>query len=197
MGGRLLRGALARGHAVRALARDPGKLVQQPGLDVVAGDVLDPDAVARVVAGCDAALTALGGGGVGDPGLARSQGMKNVANALASAGISRVVALAGAGILDAPTGGLRNEQPGYPQVFARVAQEHMGTWTALRESSLDWTVFCPPDIINSDATGVYRLLEDLLPEGPGREIAGGDLAAAMLDAVERGTFSRRRVGIKI
>ena len=46
VGGRLLEYALAEGHTVRALVRDPAKLVPRAGLTVLAGDVLDPAAVA-------------------------------------------------------------------------------------------------------------------------------------------------------
>jgi len=47
VGGRFIEYALAEGHTVRALVRDPAKLAPRPGLDVIAGDVLNPADVER------------------------------------------------------------------------------------------------------------------------------------------------------
>ncbi len=50
--------ALARGHAVGAIARHPEKLADAPGLTRIAGDVLDADRVAALVAGYDYVVSA-------------------------------------------------------------------------------------------------------------------------------------------
>lgn len=196
VGGRLIAAAQRRGHGVRALVRDPARWEAPAGCVVVPGDVLDPAAVAATVAGCDAALVALGGGSIHDPGRVRSAGMSQIAAACAAHGVGRIVGLAGGGVLDADGGGLRQEQPGYPAVFAAVSREHRGAWEALRAGSVPWTLFCPPDIPDRPATGQYRLALDRMPDGPGREIAAGDLADAMLDALTADAWVGRRIGIK-
>jgi hypothetical protein len=66
----------------------------------------------------------------------------------------------------------------------------------LRASSVPWTLFCPPDIPDRPATGQYRMALDRMPDGPGREIAAGDLVEAMLDALDGDALVGRRVGIK-
>jgi dihydroflavonol-4-reductase len=62
LGTHTVAGLLARGHRVRLLARDPDRVAVPPGaggsVDVVAGDVTDEVAVARLVAGTDAVLHA-------------------------------------------------------------------------------------------------------------------------------------------
>ena len=55
VGGRLLHALLARGLDVRCLARRPEAISPQPGLEVVAGDALDADAVRRALEGIDVA----------------------------------------------------------------------------------------------------------------------------------------------
>ena len=45
VGGRLLRALLERGISVRSLARRPEAIAPRPGLEVVAGDALDPVAL--------------------------------------------------------------------------------------------------------------------------------------------------------
>jgi putative NADH-flavin reductase len=194
-GRRLLEAALGAGRTVRALVRDPGRLEPRPGLTVLAGDVLDPATVARAVEGTAGALVALGGGTTAAPGTTRSQGMRTIVEALERAGIDRLVAVGGGGVLDSTTGpGLRSEQPGYPEVFRHVTAEHRAAWECLRASSLDWTYVCPPDIPDADATGVYRTAADVMPERP-KALPTGDLAAFMVQEFAERRFSRRRVGI--
>lgn len=52
--------ALAAGHSISALARDPSKLAADPALGVVEGHMADPAAIAAVLDGADAAIVALG-----------------------------------------------------------------------------------------------------------------------------------------
>src|SRR3954453_20609301 len=55
VGGRLLHALVERGTDVRCLARRPEAIAPRPGLKVVAGDALDPDAVRRALEGVEVA----------------------------------------------------------------------------------------------------------------------------------------------
>lgn len=193
-GGLLLEGALARGHTVRALARRPEPLESIIGISIVQGDVLDADAVAQTVGGADAVLIALGSAGLGAPGEAIGRGTTHIADACIAYGVSRVVALAGGGILDAPGGGLRRDRPGYPAVFLPVSAQHYQAWQALRTLGLEYTMLCTPDLTDAPASGAYRVVVGMMPEG-GKRISRADVARVMLDAVEQGTWRRERVGL--
>lgn len=195
-GRRVLGQAIAQGHSITALARDPSRLSGSQSLQVVRGDVLDPVAVGRTVAGAEAVLATLGGGTTQEPGTARSEGMRVIVQAMVAHGVRRVVALGGAGVLDAVPGpGLRQEQPGYPAVFALVSREHRLAWEALAASDLDWTFVCPPDIPDGPPTGVYITSADVFPANGTRTIPNGDVAAFMLAELVRRQFVARRVGI--
>jgi putative NADH-flavin reductase len=61
IGGHLLNWAVDAGHDVHVLARSPQALRPRDGLTVTGGDVLDPAAVAVVISGADAVLSAVGG----------------------------------------------------------------------------------------------------------------------------------------
>ncbi len=193
VGGRFLEYALADGHTVRALVRDAGKLAPRHGLEVVQGDVLDAPTVAAVIAGTDAVVSGLGGAGVADPGEAQSQGMRNIIAGMARHGVRRVLGVAGGGILDSVEGGLRHDQPSFPAVFKLVSERHKQAWHAMRDSGLDWTMIATGDIVPGERTGVYRTLEDLLPEG-GRRISVEDVADFLLRSLRDGTHLRKRVG---
>ena len=193
VGGRVLEYALAEHHTVRALARDLGKLAPRPGLEIIEGDVLDPAAVARVIAGTDAVISGLGGAGVDDPGDAQSQGMRNIVAGMQRHGVKRVLGVAGGGILDSTSGGLRHDQPSFPDIFKKVSNRHKEAWHALRDSDLDWTMIATGDIVPGDRTGVYRTLEDYLPEG-GRRISVEDVADFLLTSLRDGLHIKKRVG---
>lgn len=193
VGGRFLEYALAAGHTVRALVRDPAKLAPRPGLDIRKGDVLEPTNVARVIGGVDAVVSGLGGAGLEDPGEAQSQGMRNIVTAMRKHGVQRVLGVAGGGILDAPNGGLRHDQPSFPAVFKHVSDRHRQAWEAMRDSGLEWTMVATGDIVPGERTGIYRTLEDRLPEGA-RRISVEDVADFLLRELTERKHLRKRVG---
>ena len=193
VGGRFIEYALAEGHTVKALARDASKLAPRPGLEVVQGDVLDAATVASVISGADAVVSGLGGAGVEDPGEAQSQGMRNIVAGMQQHGVRRVLGVAGGGILNSTEGGLRHDQPTFPAVFKKVSSRHKEAWHAMRDSNLDWTMIATGDIVPGERTGVYRTLEEYLPEG-GRRISVEDVADFLLRALRDGLHIQKRVG---
>ena len=194
VGGRVLEYALAEGHTATALARDAARLTPRQGLTIVTGDVLDPAAVAMTVRDADAVISTLGNAGLQAPGTAVSEGMRTIAQAMLDAGITRVLSVAGGGILDSPNGGLRQEQPTFPAIFHLTSAQHRGGWEALRDTTLEWMIACTGDIVPGERTGAYRVLDDLLPEG-GRRISVEDVADFLLGELGARAHLRRRVGL--
>ncbi len=193
-GQRIIDLALAEGHTITTLARDPARLgALAARCTVVPGDVLDPAAVARTLEGAEAVLSALGNP-LGSGGTARSEGMRHIVAAMEARGIRRIIAIAGGGILDAPEGGLRADRPTFPAIFKPGNLEHQAAWQALRASALDWTLACTPDLVPGPRTDRYRALPDLMPDG-GRRISLDDVASFMLGELASPTYSRRRVGL--
>jgi uncharacterized protein len=156
--------------------------------------VLDASAVEELLEGAVAVIGAMGASSLAEPGDTLSRGMRNIVAGMRRHDVRRVAAVGGAGVLDSTEGGLRSEAPGYPEAFRAITREHAGIWAALRESGLDWTLACPPNLPDGDPTGRYCALKDRLPEG-GREIRTGDVAAFMVDQLGSAEFSRARVGL--
>jgi uncharacterized protein len=194
VGRRVLEYAAREGHSLRVLVRDPARLPAGLGGQVVAGDVTDPTAVRTTLDGSEAVLSALGGAGLANPGTILSEGMKVIVAEMKRAGLSRVLAVAGSGVLDGADGKLRSESPGFPPIFAAITREHLGTWEALKAGQLDWTLVCCPDIVDGELTKRYRVSADMLPED-GRMISVEDTAYFMLQQLPLAPFMRRRVGI--
>jgi putative NADH-flavin reductase len=194
VGGRFLEYALAELHTVRALVRDPMKLAPRPGLELLQGDVLDRRAVERTVEGMDAVVSGLGGAGIEDPGEAQSQGMRNIVAAMRHHGVKRVLGVAGAGILDSAKGGLRHDLPGFPAIYKKVSARHQEAWEAMRDSGLEWTMLAAPDIVPGQRTGVYRTLEERLPEKT-KSISVEDVADLLLREMTARAHLRKRLGV--
>jgi dihydroflavonol-4-reductase len=109
---------MARGDHVRALARegaDSGPL-STLGVEVVTGDVTDPDAVRRAATGSDAAIhcAALLGGAsqnLADFEAVNIGGTKNVLDAAEAVGLRRVVAVSTGTFFDTSGGHDREDAP--------------------------------------------------------------------------------------
>lgn len=193
VGGRVLEYALAAGHTVRALARDPKKLAPRTGLEVITGDVLDPSAVARTVSGADAVLSTLGGAGLADPGEAQSQGMRNILAAMKDAGIRRIIAVCNRGAMDSSKGGFVAEQPEFGETYRAVSMRHVEAWKAMRGSGLDATMLVFSDIVPGERTGTYRTQEEKMPPKSER-ISVEDAADLMLRVLGDGSHAGKRLG---
>ena len=101
---------IERGDTVRALVRNPGdaEALTAVGVEVVQGDITDPDDVMRASKGCESAIhcAALLGGAsqdMADFEAVNKRGTTNVLDAAAAHGMRRVVALSTATFFDLST----------------------------------------------------------------------------------------------
>ena len=209
IGGHLLAWAVSEGHDVHVLARRP-ELLARPrlapaaevlapdvsvsgvpasagppppaaGLTVTAGDSLDPGAVAEVVAGADAVLSALGPSG---PRRTRTPSLlaESAANVIAGmdrAGVRRLINVSAAGAFitgDPDTGALTKAI--LPRILAGPFADVREMEAAIRASDLNWTLVRATRLVNQPATGRYRVRADYPPPG-GRKICRADVAHFM------------------
>ena len=187
--------ALADGHRVTVLARNPSKL--PPGkysLTIQLGDVVDANAVDDVVYGQDAVISALGLGAGQDPD-AFSRGLANIVAAMQTNSVRRLVVVTGAGILlDRETGQMRIDSPAYPAAYLPFGAEHRRIYELLLRSDLDWTLVCPPSMVDDPPTGAVRSALDYLPAG-GKSITYADAARFTYAQIGDSSHLRQRVGI--
>jgi uncharacterized protein YbjT (DUF2867 family) len=99
IGGRLVPELLAAGYPVRCVARDPGKLGDQPwsgAVEVVAADALQGTGVLRALEGVDVAYYLIHSLGTGASFEQRDRNAAGIfADAAVSAGVRRIVYLGG------------------------------------------------------------------------------------------------------
>ena len=109
--------------------------------------------------------------------------------------VKRIVALGGLGVLNATADVLIIDLPSYPAEYLPVGMEHLQAYNYLKDSNLDWTFVCAPDIKEEVATGNYSTNKDYPPQPNNYKIAAGDLAAFMLAEAENNGHVKSRVGI--
>lgn len=195
VGRHLVSQGLLKGYTVRAYGRNVHELPDvNKNLILIKGGVFDDADVYKVIDGADAVFSVLGGSFDGTD-KTRSLGMKIITTQMKKAGVTRIIALGGKGVLDAPDGGLLMDEETYPQEYLPVGKEHQKAWECLQESGLEWTFICSPDIISGDASGEFITTANLVPVPDNNRIKAGDLALFMLQEQERNEYVEQRVGI--
>jgi putative NADH-flavin reductase/pimeloyl-ACP methyl ester carboxylesterase len=190
--------ALARGHEVTAIARETNRLLSLDGAYATGADVLDVDALTKVLAEHDAVVAAVKGrkGEEHDvvPGAART-----LLTALPRVGVRRLVFVGGGGSLLSPSGQRLVDSPDFPQQYKREALAQARALDILRHADgvVDWSYASPPPVqlVDGEPTGRYRVRAGDLPivdaDGESR-ISVPDYAGAIIDTVETNRFVGER-----
>jgi putative NADH-flavin reductase len=163
-------------------------------LHLFKGALFDEQDVAAALQDADAVVSAIGGAFDGSD-KARSLGIKTIIAQMKKTGIKRIVTLGGIGILNADDDTLLIDTPSYPAEYLPVGNEHRKAYEYLRESDLDWTFVCSPDIMNEGPSGNYITSRNYPPVPNRYKINAGDLAQFMLNELEKNEFVQARVGI--
>jgi putative NADH-flavin reductase len=195
LGSHVLRVAIARGHHVTVLVRDPARLAPvPPAVRVVIGDVCDPETVREALFGAEVLISCLGTRRGQEPADVLSRGMATLVAAAEASGPVHVLAVASAGLLDAPEGGLRRDRASYPAAFKQGSAAHLAAFQVLEASTLPWTLVCPPELVEGLPEQPIHWQRGLLPPGPLR-VSMPALAAWMLDEAQVPTQQGQRVGL--
>ena len=201
----ILTQAVAAGHDVTAVARNPAKVTA--GVRVVQADLSRPDPVTLAVAmeGADAVLSGLGGHSRADEDIAAG-GTRAIVTAMRAAGVRRIIVVSAAPIGTVPSPG-RPHPPKHDPGDGFMMRHLLGPVVkaafrghyadlarmedVLRDSGLDWTVVRPPRLTDKAATGRYRTAIGQNVRG-GAFISRADVAAFMLAlATEPGADGER------
>jgi len=209
IGRQALEQAVAAGHDVIAVARNPQNLPPTRAR-VVTADLAaaDPARLQPAVEGADAVLSGLGPRAKADAGIA-GPGTRAITQAMEAAGVRRIVVVSAAPVGTVPSPG-RPEPPGhdpgdgfilrnlaYPilksalrEVYADLARME----DVLRDSALDWTAVRPVRLTDKPLTGTYRTAYGQNVRH-GLFISRADVAHCMLRVLDQpGTF-RQSIGI--
>lgn len=182
--------ALGHGHEVRAFVHVMALESPEPGVEVVAGDVLSFDDVDAAMKGCDAVAFALGSNGGRDVRVF-SEGIANVLHAMAANGVDTLVALSAAGAFARDDSRISLPFRALIKTVLKPVYDDLERMEQrIAASGVSWTIIRPVGLSDAPATGHYRLSHDgtMLPKSS--RVSREDVAALMLKALETGVFSR-------
>lgn len=199
VGSALLQEALSRGHRVTALVSNSSRLAAQPGLEVVATNVMDGVALAAQLQGRDALISAFSGHAQQDVFGYYVKGIRAIIAAAKQAGVPRLLVVGGAGSLEVAPGVQLVDTPAFPAQWKATAEGAREALNILRdERDLDWTMLSPAAHLEPGRrTGQFRLGTDqLLVDAAGESrISLEDYAVAMIDELETPSHARRRFSV--
>ncbi len=188
VGSRILAELVLRGHTVTGIARTPASIATGPRVTAVAGDVNEPVALARVLAGHEAVISAAPFRNT-EPdvliGAVRASGVKRY---IIVGGAASLMNAEGQRLLDTPALARFKESP-EPAGGARFLE-------AIRKvTDLDWTFFSPAvNFAPGPRTGKFRLGGDTVvtdAQGQSR-VSMEDYAIALVDELEKPAHIRQR-----
>jgi uncharacterized protein len=196
VGKQLVKQALLKGHHVKAFGRNvfTELNMEEKNLELIKGALFDEGEVSNAIKGCDAVLSALGGGFDGND-KTRTLGIKNIIAQMKKNSVKRIVAIGGLGVLNFDENTLLLDREDYPKEYLPVGLEHKKAYEYLKESDLDWTFVCPPNIIDHEVTGSFITKANYAPEPNNNKIYAGDLAMFMLNELGKNEYVKERVGI--
>jgi putative NADH-flavin reductase len=212
IGRHVLEQAVAAGHDVTAVARNPKILAGQAGqVRIVTADLTAPDpaVLASAVDGRDAVISGLGPRNPRTEAGITSRGTRSIVTAMQATGVRRIVVVSAAPIGTVPSPG--NPNPPKHDPGDGFFMRHLGAPFAgamfrahyadlalmediLRDSDLDWTISRPPRLTDKPLTGVYRTAFGQNIRG-GFSVSRADVAHHMLRMLEQPETVKQVLGI--
>jgi putative NADH-flavin reductase len=197
IGGQIVRQALAAGHHVTAVVRDPARFtVTGQRLKVVGSGLDDPQALREAVAGRDAVLSGLGPRRRSDAGVA-ARLTRSVLTAMEAEGTRRLLVVSAAPLGTAPEREPLRDRTMLSVVGAVLKPVYDDLRVMEREladSAADWTAVRPPKLLDKPLTGRYRVAVGGNPRSA-RVIGRADVAHAMLAMTDDPGTIRQGVGV--
>lgn len=199
IGGQVVRQALAAGHTVTAVVRDPARFTveEDPALHVAAvPDLTDVPLLTAALSGSDAAISGIGPRKPKDVTVASST-TRAILTALTRSGVARFLAVSATPVGPIPDGeDFFNRRLVYP-ITRRLLRGIYGDLAVMEAdiaaSGLRWTVVRPPRL-HDKPQGAYRTaLGANVPKG--HFVARAEVAHAMLAMVDDPDTFGKAVGV--
>ncbi|MEM6833137.1 MAG: NAD(P)-binding oxidoreductase [Pseudomonadota bacterium] len=151
--------ALAAGHSIHALVRDPLKLENADGVTVTQGDARDAAAVRTVLAGADVAISTLGNFNR-KPNTDVSDATKTLVAAMVEVGPKRLVVVSTIGVGDS-----LKQLKSFVFKHIIIGMVAKNIWkdrerqeAVITASGLDWTIARPGGLKDGPKTGAYHVI---------------------------------------
>jgi putative NADH-flavin reductase len=208
IGRQLFEQAVAAGHDVTAVVRNPNKLPKAARFITVDLAAAEPAVLESAVKGTDAVLSGLGARSASEAGVAW-RGTQAIIRAMQATGVRRLVVVSAAPIGTVASPGRPhppNSDPGdgffmrnlFGPLIKTALRHHYADLAQMedvvRDSGLDWTVIRPPRLTDKPLSGAYRTAygQNLRR---GFSISRADVAHLMLRVIEQPETIKQTIGI--
>lgn len=188
--------ALAQGHSVTTLVRNPAKLsIQNANLKVVKGDALDATAVSQVLEGADAVIQTLGYGGKGDgkPTTFTTDATRLILEGMTQHQVDRLIAMSVVGAGDSiaffPKILTKFVFPVFMKWFMYIIDDKNKMEAEIMNSGSDWTIVRSITIKNKPASG--KINPTLDGKNMTFSINLGDVAKFLVKQLTDSSFSKQ------
>jgi putative NADH-flavin reductase len=181
IGAELLKAAIAAGHEITALVRDPATLnISPPRLKVIKGDILDPSSVATAIAGQEAICICIGIPPTRKPVDVFSRGTQNILDAIGKESNPKLILVTGIGAGESKGhGGFFYDRILNPLLLATNYADKNRAESIVKASNIDWLIVRPGFLTNDPCTGKYRVIDNLSGVTAGK-ISRADVADFIL-----------------
>ena len=197
VGSAVLQEALRQGHDVTAIVRHPEKLAAHPSLTAKAVSVFDEAALADVLRGHDAVISAYNPGWT-NPDIQSQmiEGSAHIVNATKLAKVPSLLVVGGAGSLEVAPGVQLVDTPQFPAEWKEGALGAREVLNQLKnEKELNWRFISPAVFLEpGKRTGQFRYGDDavLFNDDQPARISVEDLAVAIVEEIAAPRYNQRR-----
>ena len=197
VGSAVLQEALQQGHDVTAIVRHPEKLAAHPSLTAKAVSVFDEAALADVLRGHDAVISAYNPGWT-NPDIQSQmiEGSAHIVNATKLAKVPSLLVVGGAGSLEIAPGVQLVDTPQFPAEWKEGALGAREVLNQLKnEKELNWRFISPAVFLEpGKRTGQFRYGDDavLFNDDQPARISVEDLAVAIVEEIAAPRYNQRR-----
>lgn len=196
----ILKRLVQNNYTVKALVRNSSKLnlaginqLQVGQVELIEGNVFEPDKLKEHFKGCDLVISALGTGKDNSYTEVYSQGGRNILSAMRKTGIKRLITIT--------TGAIDMSDPSTDNFFMnRIIRPNfnkvyydMTRWETVLDDTkdIDWTCVRPTYLKNKAFTGKYRVNSKHSPKG-GWKISRADLADFIVKQTKSNEFVHKK-----
>ncbi|WP_069789847.1 NAD(P)-dependent oxidoreductase [Cyanobacterium sp. IPPAS B-1200] len=160
----LLTLALEENHQVSALLRNPSKItIENHNLNIIKGNIRDPEAVQSIVKNQDAICICIGIPPTQKPVDVFSIGAKNVLQAMAlESSHQKLISVSGIGAGETKGhGGFLYDRILNPLLLKTIYQDKDRQEEMIKKSNVDWLIVRPGFLTDGQRTQKYKVIEDL------------------------------------
>lgn len=192
-GGQMVRQAVAAGHRVTALARDPSKLkLSAPNLLAFSADAGDAEALRRALADQDAVVCMLGNPTPRRRNPSLVAAIAGLVQLMETVGPRRLLYLSTILVPETRARAGRLAATVAPLLIGNDIADHIDKERAVAASGIDWTIVRATKLSNGVSTGRYLAGTDAVATKALGMVSRADLAHFMLSVLDDNRFVRAK-----